>query len=576
MDYRQLLPFALGRKKAPLVLKDARLVNVLSGEIYPADIAVSRDVIVGIGSYTGQKEVNLEGRYVYPGLIDGHVHLESSMVSPEEYAAAVLPRGTTTVIADPHEIANVWGTDGIDYMLAASEGLPLNVFFTLPSCVPATDMEDSGARLEAKDLLPYFSHPRVLGLAELMNVPGVLEGDEKVWAKIKLAKDYGKLIDGHAPGFTGKELAAYKLAGIASDHECVDPDEARERLRLGMQLMLREGSASKNLLDLLAVVNDNNACHCSLVSDDRHPHDLLAEGHLDHMLRMAVSKGIRPVTALGMATINTARYFSLHNYGALAPGYRADLVVANDLENFEPHAVYSGGKMVAYKGELTGPLVAKRKMAFNQPGFKMRAIAPRQLKIASGGSEKALVIGLIPHQIVTEKIVMEPPVVGGYFEADPVQDIVKLAVAERHHATGTIGLGLLHGFGLREGALASSVAHDSHNLVVVGVSDEDMLVAAEAVAGLGGGLAVVSGGKTLGTLPLPIGGLMTPKPVSVVNKALQHLNALARKLGVKREHDPFMTLSFLSLPVIPELKLTNRGLFDVQQWKIVSVSATDI
>ncbi|HZK18433.1 MAG TPA: amidohydrolase family protein, partial [Clostridia bacterium] len=419
MDYRQLLAVTLGKEKAPLVLKDARLVNVLSGEIYPADIAIYQDMIVGVGRYSGETEVDLEGRYVYPGLIDGHVHLESSMVSPGEYAAAVLPRGTTTVIADPHEIANVWGRRGIDYMLEASEGLPLNIFFTLPSCVPATDMEDSGARLEATDLIPYLDHPRVLGLAEMMNVPGVLQGDEGVWAKIRAANDSGKLIDGHAPGFTGKELAAYRLAGIASDHECISPDEAMERLRLGMQLMLREGSASKNMLDLLPVINDTNACHCSLVSDDRHPNDLLNEGHLDYMLRLLVTKGIEPIGALGMATINTARYFRLHNYGALAPGFRADLVVADDLKSFKPYAVYSGGKKIAFKGELTASINSNRTTDEMPSGFNMQTIRPDQLKIASKGSSKALVIGLQPHQIVTKKMAIDLPTVEGFLEANP-------------------------------------------------------------------------------------------------------------------------------------------------------------
>lgn len=570
MNYQQTLSWALGKEKTPLVLKNANLVNVLTGEIYFADIAIAGDKIIGVGEYNGEEELDLKGRYVYPGLIDGHVHLESSMVSPEEYASAVLPRGTTTVITDPHEIANVWGTGGIDFMLSATENLPLNVFFTLPSCVPATDLEDAGARLEAEDLVPYLKHPRVVGLGELMNVPGVLYGDEKVWDKIEATHRAGKVIDGHSPGFTDKELVAYRLAGITSDHECTTPEEATERLQLGMQLMLREGTATRNLLELLPAVTSSNVFQCSFVSDDRHPEDLLNEGHLDHMLRLAVSRRVPPVMALQMATINTARYFGLRGYGAIVPGYRADLVVADDLKNFRPYAVFSGGKMVAFRGELTEPIV-RRKQEKLPSSFNMVPIRPEQLKIPAEGSSKAWVMGLMPYQVVTEKLLMDAAVVNGFFEADAEKGIAKLMVAERHHGLGTVGVALLHGFGLREGALASSVAHDSHNLVVVGMNDKDMLLAAQTVADLGGGLAVVSKGEVLGTLALPIAGLMSEKPIGEVKDELNKLDQLARRMGVKEENDPFMTLSFLSLPVIPELKLTNRGLVDVTQFKYISV-----
>ncbi|NLL17628.1 MAG: adenine deaminase, partial [Clostridia bacterium] len=381
--HAQTLAWSLGKQKAPLVLKNAKLVNVLSGEIYTTDIAVAGESIIGLGEYAGEQEIDVEGRYVYPGLIDGHFHLESSMVSPAEFAAAVLPRGTTTVIADPHEIANVWGTDGIDYFMAATEGLPLKVFFTLPSCVPATDLEDAGAKLEAEDLRPYLKHPRVLGLGELMNVPGVLMGDENVWAKIEAIRQAGKLIDGHAPGFSGKELNAYRLAGVTSDHECISQEEARERLRLGIQLMLREGSATKNLLDLLPAVNSFNAINCSLVTDDRHPEDLLHEGHLDHLLRLLVANKIDPITALQMATINTARYFRLHNYGAIAPGFQADLVVADDLHSFKPYAVFSSGKMVASAGKLLSPISNQKRYQLPRK-FQMQPLTPEQLKIQAG------------------------------------------------------------------------------------------------------------------------------------------------------------------------------------------------
>lgn len=570
MNYLRMLAWSLGKDKAPLVLKNAQLVNVLSGEIYPADIAIAGDIIVGIGEYSGEEEVDLAGRYVYPGLIDGHFHLESSMVCPEEFAAAVLPRGTTTVIADPHELANVWGVEGIEYFLQATENLPLHVFFTLPSCVPATDMEDNGARLEAHELAPYLSHPRILGLGELMNVPGVLQGDPGVWAKIELAHRHGKLIDGHAPGFSGRELGAYRLAGVTSDHECITAEEGRERLRLGMHLMLREGSATKNLLDLLPAVNQFNAGQCILVTDDRHPDDLLAEGHLDHMLRLLVSHQVDPITALQMATINPARYFKLPNYGAIAPGFQADLVVADDLTSFQPYAVYSKGRLVASQGELVIP-IPRSQATLPTTKFQMAPLQPEQLKIPAAQGAKAWVMGLLPHQIVTKKLLMDAPVVNGLIETSAEKDIAKLMVAERHHQTGTVGIALLHGFGLKEGALASSVAHDSHNLVVVGMNDPDMLLAAETVARMGGGLAVVAQGKVLGTLALPIGGLMSLEPVSKVQSDLSHLRKLARQLGVKGDFDPFMTLAFLSLPVIPELKLTNRGLVDVLEHKFISL-----
>ncbi|HHY59350.1 MAG TPA: adenine deaminase [Clostridia bacterium] len=573
VDSGKMLAWALGREKAPLVLKNGQLVNVLSGEIYPADIAVAEGIIVGVGEYAGEEEVDLAGRFVYPGLIDGHFHFESSMVCPEEFAAAVLPRGTTTVIADPHELANVWGVEGIKYFLEATENLPLNVFFTLPSCVPATDLEDNGARLEAEDLAPFFSHPRILGLGELMNVPGVLYNNPGVWAKIELAHHHGKIIDGHAPGFTGKELAAYRLAGVTSDHECISAAEGRERLRLGMHLMLREGSATKNLLDLLPAVNRFNVSQCILVTDDRHPDDLLAEGHMDHLLRMLVSHRVDPVSALQMATINTARYFKLWNYGAIAPGCQADLVVAEDLTQFKPYAVYSRGKLVASQGELVVS-IPRSKTPLPGARFQMAPLKPEQLRIPAGNGTKAWVIGLLPHQIVTKKLLMEVPVVNGCFAASAAADIAKLMVAERHHRTGTVGVGLLHGFGLQEGAIASSVAHDSHNLVVVGMSDADMLLAADTVAQMGGGLAVVARGEVRGTLALPIGGLMSREPIRKVTEDLSRLRKLARELGVKEDYDPFMTLAFLSLPVIPELKLTNRGLVDVTEHKFISIVAS--
>lgn len=571
MVYRQQMAWALGREKAPLVLKNARLVNVLSGEIYSTDIAIGDKIILGLGQYEGLREMDLEGRYVYPGLIDGHVHLESSMVCPGEYAKAVLLRGTTCVIADPHELANVWGTAGIVFFLKATENLPLKVFFTLPSCVPATDLEDGGARLDAKDLWPFFEHPRVLGLGELMNVPGVLTSSPEVWDKIDVARRFNKLIDGHAPGYQGKELGAYVMAGVSSDHECITTEEAREKVRLGMQIMVREGSATKNLLDLIPAINPYNVSSFSLVTDDRHPEDLLDEGHLDHMLRLLIKAEMDPITALQMATINTARYFRLGTLGAIVPGFRADLVVAENLEDFKPYAVFADGELVVEEGQLTQSFPPRVPPSIPRK-FNMAPIKKEQLKIPGREGSQARVIGLIPHQILTEKLLLDLPLIEGYWEAQEELDIAKLMVAERHHRTGTVGVGLVQGFGLWEGALASSVAHDSHNLVVIGMNDEDMLLAANLVAELDGGLAIVAQGKILGTLPLPVGGLLSLEPIEDVAAKLKELRQLAAQLGVKEEYDPFMTLSFLSLPVVPELKLTNRGLVHVAQHKIVPVA----
>lgn len=566
-DRLDLIPYSLGTRKPRLVLKNAQVVNVFSGEIYKADVAVEDGYIVGIDTYEGEQEVDLEGRLICPGFIDGHVHIESSMVSPGEFARAVVPHGTTTVIIDPHEIANVAGTAGISYMLQASEGLPLNVYVMLPSCVPATTMETSGATLLAADLEPFLDHPRVLGLGEVMNYPGVVAEDPEMLAKLRLCEN--KVIDGHAPGLTGKELAGYILSGIRSDHECTTVEEAQERLRLGMYVMIREGSATKNLLDLLPAVNNRNSRRFIYVTDDRHPQDLLTEGHIDHLVRLSVKAGLDLVTAIQMATINAAECFGLKGIGAIAPGYKADLLVL-DPDSLQVEAVYKDGKLVATNGkELFQPPYHEHPEVRNT--VRLAEVNPEKLKIPAKSST-ARVIQLIPHQLVTSTATVQLPIKDGYFDISAEPDILKLAVFERHRKTGNIGVALVKGFGLQRGAIASSVAHDSHNIIAIGKEDADIILAAEEISRMQGGIAIALEGKILGSLPLPIGGLMSDGSLVEVRDKLVELHEIAADLGVKEEFDPFMTLAFLSLPVIPELKLTDLGLVDVKEFKLVSVS----
>ncbi len=576
---RDLLAVAAGKQPADLVLRNARLVNVLSGEIHPADIAIRHGRIAGFGDYHGAEEIDLSGKYVCPGLIDAHVHIESSMVSPAEFARAVVTHGTTTVVVDPHEIANVCGVGGIEYMLAASEELPLSVYVMLPSCVPATPLENAGAALGAEELRPLWPHPRVLGLGELMDYPAVLKGSGPMLEKLALGRT--KRIDGHGPGLAGKALNAYVLAGVGSEHECTTVDEARERLRLGMRVMLREGSAARNLKDLLPAVTPANSRRCMLATDDRHPEDLLARGHIDHLVRIAVGDGLDPITAIQMASVNAAEYFGLVGsagngvagqvgLGAVAPGYWADMVVFEDLREFRAELVFRRGKLVARDGRLLAKIKTYHD-ARVMDTVRIQPLTLEKLRIPASNI-KGKVLELVPHQIVTRKLIQDLPVEGGWYVARPEDDLLKLVVVERHRATGNVGAAMVKGFGLRGGALASSVAHDSHNIVAIGASDEEILAAVAEVARLGGGLAVVEGGRILGSLDLRIAGLMSEEPLIRVRDELAALQNLARGLGVRPEHDPFMTLAFLSLPVIPELKLTDLGLVDVGSFTIVPVS----
>ncbi len=560
-----LIAAARGETEADLLLEGAEMVNVLSGEVHRADIAVYDGWIVGYDCMSAKDTLDLAGTVLSPGFIDGHVHIESAMVSPQEYARAVAPRGTTSVMIDPHEIANVLGLRGIGYMLDASEEIPLNVYVMLPSCVPATDLETSGAVLEAEDLAPLMDNDRVIGIGEMMNYPGVIFRNPAVLEKIRLAGT--KRIDGHAPGLTGKDLAAYISAGIRSDHECTSTEEAEEKLRMGMRIIIREGSAAKNLRDLLPLVTPYNAANFFFCSDDRHPADILREGHIDHMVRVAVGMGLSPVTAIQIATINAARYFGVADIGAIAPGRRADIAVLDGLDDPVVLKVIKDGKLTAEGGELRVPV--KKTPYELPPSMQIAILGPSAFEMEARGA-RARVIGVVPDQIVTRSLACEVEAQEGKVVSDTERDILKMAVIERHHATGNVGLGLVSGFGFRSGAIATSVAHDSHNLVVVGADDGDMLVAAKAVEAMGGGQAVVEGGETKVTLPLPVAGLLSDRPMKEVARGIEKLNSATRELGCGLA-DPFMTLSFLCLPVIPELKLTDKGLVDVNKFQFVDL-----
>jgi adenine deaminase len=563
----QLIAAARGDVRADLVLKNARLVNVLTGEIQPAHIAIAGGRVLGWGDYAGREEIDLQGRFVCPGFLDAHVHLESSMVTPAEFARAVVPRGTTAVIADPHEIANVLGLDGIRYMLRASAALPLSVFFMLPSCVPATHMETAGAALAAADLSQLLDEPRILGLAELMNYPGVLAGAPAVLDLIRMVSD--RPIDGHAPGLTGKALNAYVAAGIRSDHESIAPAEALEKLRAGMHLHIREGTATRNLLTLLPIVTPANASGCSFCTDDRHPATLLDEGHLDDVVRRAIGAGLDPILAIQMATIHTARHYRLWDRGAIAPGYRADLLVLDDMEKLTVAQVYKDGRLAACDGALAEPEALPpaaplaSTMHVRWEGLSFEVMPP-------AGAGRLRVMGIIPDQIVTQRLSATPTLEAGRAIADPRRDLLKIAVVERHKATGNVGIGFLRGFGLQRGALASSVAHDSHNIVVVGTSDADMLAAVHAVAEMGGGQAAVAGGQMLASVPLPIAGLLSDQPLETVRAQVEELARVSRALGCTLP-DPVMTMSFLALAVIPALKVTDKGLVDVERFALTSL-----
>jgi adenine deaminase len=561
-----LLAAALAQEPVDLLITNCQLVNVLSGEIHPASVGVKDGVVVGFGDYEALDVIDAGGRYLCPGLIEGHIHIESTLLHPVHFARLAAFHGTAVVVCDPHELANVHGLDGIRWLLEVTRNLPLEIYCMMPSCVPATHLETSGASISADDIaLMLAAYPqRIPGLGEMMNYPGVLFQDPQVLAKISAAS--GRPVDGHAPGLSGFDLNAYVLAGPGSDHEACHVDEAREKLRLGMHVMIREGSSEKNLFDLLPVLNDFNSQNCSLVTDDRHCDDLLREGHLDHTIRLAVSRGVPPLRAIQMASINTARHFGLKRRGAVAPGYRADFLLLDDLSSFSIADVFLSGKPVAAHDWTPAPSDHVVTGSVHVAAFSADC-----LNIPTREGAKVRVIRTVPGQIVTEMDLVEPLVADGLVQADPDRDMAKLAVFERHHGSGRVGLGLVRGLGLRAGAIAGTVGHDSHNLMVAGVSDQDMLKAVETLVQCGGGYVCVQDGEVVSLLPLPVAGLMSDQEAHDVVASLDHLNAAARRLGCPVSINPFMQLSFLSLPVIPRLRLTDKGLVDVDIFNLVSL-----
>ena len=560
------LAVARGEQPADLVLRDARLINVISGEIYPTDIVIHDRHVVALGEgYQARAEMKLERKYVAPGLIDAHVHIESSLVTPPEFARAVMPHGVTTVVTDPHEIANVLGLEGMRYMLERAKNGILNMFVMASSCVPATEMETSGARLEADDLTQLIDHPWVLGLAELMNYPGVALGDEGMLDKIAAFEHLA--LDGHAPDMTGPMLNAYVAAGAGSEHECTTVAEAREKLRLGLSIFIREGTTTRNLRPLLPLITPENHSAICFCTDDRIPADLIDEGSIDHMIRVAVAAGIDPLLAIRMGSYNTARHFGLKRYGAVAPGKYADLVIFSDLQDFNPEQVYRGGRLVAENGEMIIPRSPGRKLDLRGTvNVNARSL---DFSIPARGDRLHL-IGVVRDQVVTEHLLEIPKIVEGLAVSDVERDLLKFVMIERHRASGNIGLGFIRGFGLRRGAIAGTVAHDHHNLAVIGVDDNSMCAAVNAIIDMGGGLVAVDGEEILAALPLPIAGLMSESPIELARSQYDRLIGAARALGSPLA-DPFMAMSFMGLEVIPKLKLTDMGLVDVERFQLIDL-----
>lgn len=562
---------AKATEKAELVFKNSNIINVFTGEIIKGDVAVDKGTIVGIGDYKGIREIDLESKYLMPGFIDSHVHIESSMSSPSEFAKTIVPKGVTTIIADPHEIANVKGIEGIEYIIKDSKNLPLDVYIMLPSCVPSTSFENSGAILEAEDLKLLLDNDVVLGLGEMMNYPGVINGDEKVLDKLILFKD--KIIDGHGPMIRGKDLNAYVIGGIKTEHECSTIEEVKDRLRLGMYILVREGSASKDLKNIIPAVNKDNLKRFMFCTDDKDPDDLINEGSIDYNIRLSIKLGIDPIDAIKMATINSAECYGLKDKGAIAPGYRADLVVVDDLDDFNILEVYKDGK-----------LVGKNKKALFQTdeyrprnlmdSVNIKKVKKEDIQIPMK-SNQANIIRVEANTLITEKVIKEVKVEDGYFQYSN-EDILKLVIVERHRATGNIGVGLMENFKLKNGAIASTIGHDSHNIIAIGDNDEDILIGISELEKIGGGITMVSNGKVLKSLELEIGGLMTSKPIEETNKILKEMIDLSYEiLNVNKEIDPFMALSFMGLPVIPKLKLTDMGLFDVEKFDFIEVNNLD-
>ena len=569
-ELKKLILTASGARKADTVIKNCKVVNVFSGKIIEGDIALCGDQIAGVGEYEGEVEIDAEGRYAAPGFIDSHIHIESSYLSPEELGMLLVPHGGTTIIADPHEIVNVLGIPGLDYMMKAAENTKLDIKYMLPSCVPATPFEHAGAVIDAEDMEDPILRDNILGLGEFMNFPGVVNADDATLDKLMVAKDAGKLIDGHSPGITGKALNAYCAARIRADHECDTIQDFEERLDNGMYVMLRQGSACKNLKSLLPAVTPENSRRVIFCSDDRQPKTILEEGHLDNHLRLCVEEGVDPITAIRMATLNAAECFGLDDRGAIAPGYRADIVLLDDLKDFKADKVWAAGELTADQGKYL-PEVIKEDITPVMGSVHLKDFSAEKFKMNLKGN-RVHTIEIQPGGVVTKKSVDEIQVKNGEFVFDPGQDIVKVAVVERHQLTGNVACGFLKGYGIKEGAVALSVAHDSHNIIVVGVSDEEMAFAVEALKEQSGGVVLVKDGKVIESMPMPIAGLMSDQSAEWVDAKLTALHEKAYEvLGVNDDVEPVMTLCFMSLAVIPELKLTDEGLFDVTKFAFIDV-----
>ncbi len=557
---QRIIAVAAGREKADLVLKNAKYLNVFSNEFLCGDIAVANGLIAGVGKYDGKTEIDVSGKLVLPGFIDAHIHLESSMVTPAEFAKAVVAHGTTTVITDPHEITNVMGIDGVEYMIQASQNLPIDVHFMMPSCVPATEIDESGAELDCKDIDLYLDNKKVLGLAEMMNYVGVINGDKNVLSKIVTSQAHHKKIDGHAPELSGNDLNAYIAAGVYSDHECSTFENALEKLRKGQFIMIREGTAAHNLKALMPLLTQQYYSRCMFATDDKHPSDLLYGGHIDYIVKQALKNGADPIVALKTATHHAARYFLLNNKGAIASGYLADIVVVDNLEDFNVETVFKRGKLV-FDGEVkdfSAPTVDEKLAEKCFDTFHLDSVTPSSFKVDG----KLGLIGLVGGELLTRNL-------GTADKIDVENDILKIACIERHKGTNHIGVGYVKGYSLKSGAVATSVAHDSHNIITVGCNDDDIAVAVNAINDSKGGIAVVENGKIKALLELPIAGLMSDEPLTTVNEKLENAKLSAYELGADKSIDPFMTLSFLSLPVIPSLRITTKGVFDAENWKML-------
>lgn len=569
----QIIDVASGRTRADLVLKNSNVVNVFTGDITPGDIAIHGSYIAGIGDYSGKEVVDLKGKYVSASFIDGHVHVESSMVMPIQYARAVVPHGTGAVIADPHEIANVLGMEGIMYMSKSMRGGPLEFYMMLPSCVPSTNLETNGVALDFLDIKPLATEHYVLGLGEVMNYPGVIYRDPEILEKISVALRMGKRIDGHAPGLDGLDLNAYAAARITSEHECTTLAEARNKLSRGMHIHIREGSTARNLEALAPLITPQTAMSCSFATDDRNTLDLITKGHIDSMIREAIELGVDPVQAIKVATLSTALHYGLRYIGAVAPGYHADLVVLDSLETIKVNRVYKQGTLVAKKGKMVQEFGVQEQPRLRR-SVNIHYLEPEDFQVKARGTHMN-VIGMIPHQIITNRLIEEVKVDDGLVIPDVDRDIAKISIIERHNASEPSAVGFVHGTGIKEGAMVSSIAHDSHNIVAIATNDSDLITAAVQIVRMQGGIAVVKDGEVLESLPLPIAGLMSDQSVEIVSEKIQSLKDAAHTLGSPLD-EPFMAMAFLSLPVIPKLKITDLGLVDVERFRLIDLFDTEV